>query len=279
MLSRCRDDGPRGGIGLFIRDNKDYKIREDLSVFIPHIFESLFVEIINKSSRNIIVGVVYRPNTEPHADLDIFQSNMFDIMSIITRDQLQCTILGDMNVNLFNFETHPKTGNYLEGLFSNGFLPIIVKPTRITNSTATLLDHIYTNSITSTGHSGIIITDVADHFGTFYLVNSTKTNNSSRNKIRKRTFSDNNIELFKNKLNQTDFINLFHIMCPDEAYHEFMNIYVEAFNTSFPIIEIPSKTAYLKREPWFTSGLIESSKTKAKLFSKKLTRPSEHKQI
>ncbi len=136
-LSRCHDDGPRGGIGLFIRDSKDYKIREDLNVFILHIFESLFVEIIKKSSRNLIVGVVYRSDTEPHADLDIFQ-------------------------------------------------------------------------------------------------------------------------------------------CPDKAHNEFMNLYIDAFNTSFPIIEIPCKTAYLKREPWCTSGLIELSKTKAKLLSKKLTLPSEH---
>ncbi len=71
LLLRCRDDGPRGGVGLFIRDSIDFKTREDLSVYIPNILESLFVEIINKSSRNIIVGVVYWPNTELHAVLDI----------------------------------------------------------------------------------------------------------------------------------------------------------------------------------------------------------------
>ncbi len=161
---------------------------------------------------------------------------MFDIMSIITRDRLQSTILGDMNVNLLKFGTNPKTENNLDRLFACGFLPIIVKPTRITNSTATLLDHIYTNSVTATGHSGIIITDVADHFGTFYLVMSNKMNNQSRNKIKKRTFSDINIETFRNKLNQTDFTNLCQIICPNEAYNEFMNLYVDAFNTSFPII-------------------------------------------
>ncbi len=69
LLSRCRDDGPRGGVGLFIRDSIHFKVREDISVFIPHVFD--------KPSKNIIVGVVYRPNSEPYADLDMFQSNMF----------------------------------------------------------------------------------------------------------------------------------------------------------------------------------------------------------
>jgi len=276
LISRCRDDGPRGGVGLFVRDGINFKIREDICVFLPHIFESLFIEIINESAKNTIVGVVYRPNTEPYADMDIFQSNMFDIMSIISREEKSCTILGDMNVNLLNFTSHSKTEQYLEGLFSNGFLPIIVKPTRITVSSATLLDHIYTNNITATGHSGIIITDVADHFGTFYLTRVNINNNRTSNKSRNRLFSEKNINIFKNKLNQTEFEIVYDTMCPNQAYNEFMNLYSDAFNTSFPIVDIKTKNKHMKREPWFTSGLLESSKTKAKLFSKKLSKPSEY---
>ena len=47
LIARCRDNGPRGGVGLFIKETINHKIREDLSVFIPHVFESLFVEIEN----------------------------------------------------------------------------------------------------------------------------------------------------------------------------------------------------------------------------------------
>ena len=51
LISRCRDDGPRGGVGLFIRDNINYKIREDISSFVPHTFESLFIEITNPGTK------------------------------------------------------------------------------------------------------------------------------------------------------------------------------------------------------------------------------------
>ena len=276
LLSRCRDDSPRGGVGLFISDNINFKIREDLSVFIPHVFESLFIEIVNKSSKNTIVGVVYRPNTEPHADLDVFQSNMFDIMSLIAIEQKSCYILGDMNVNLLKFGDHPKTEYYLEGLFANGFLPIIVKPTRITVSSATLIDHIYSNNVTATGHSGIIITDVSDHFGTFYITHSKDGNKPPKNKNRKRIFSENNIDTFKINLSHTDFSTIFQTMCPDDAYNEFMKLYIDAFNISFPMVETRPKNKHMKQQPWITTGLIESSKTKAKLFSRKLSTPSDH---
>ena len=44
FLSRNRVDDHRGGVGLFIKETVQYKIRNDLSVFIPNIFESLFIE-------------------------------------------------------------------------------------------------------------------------------------------------------------------------------------------------------------------------------------------
>ena len=64
------DDG-RGGVGLFINSNFTYVKRDDLSVFIPHVIESVFFEIQINERKTIIVGVVYRPNTQPRADIDI----------------------------------------------------------------------------------------------------------------------------------------------------------------------------------------------------------------
>jgi len=54
--------------------------------------------------------------------------------------------MGDMNIDLLKFETHLKTSDYLDNLFQNGFLPTITKPTRITSTSATLIDHIYMNN-------------------------------------------------------------------------------------------------------------------------------------
>ncbi len=122
LIARSRDDGPRGGVGLFIKQTLNYKIREDISVFISHIFESLFIEIVNENERNMIVGVIYRPNTEPYADIDIFSSNMEEIMETIHSEGKTCLIGGDMNIDLIRFASHSKTSDYLDAIFSHGFL-------------------------------------------------------------------------------------------------------------------------------------------------------------
>ena len=125
-----------------------------MSVFIPHVYESLFVEIENQMGRNAVLGVIHRPNSEPRADLDIYTTTMFDIMDIISKERKNC-VLGDMNIDLLKFESHRKTNDYLDNIFAHGFLPVFTKSTRVCNTSATLIDHINTNNITSIGNSDI----------------------------------------------------------------------------------------------------------------------------
>ena len=41
-LCICRDDSPKGGVVILVKDIINYKIPDDISVFIPHVFESNF---------------------------------------------------------------------------------------------------------------------------------------------------------------------------------------------------------------------------------------------
>ena len=42
LISCCRKDDPRGGVGIFMKETLNYIIREDITVFIPHIFDSVY---------------------------------------------------------------------------------------------------------------------------------------------------------------------------------------------------------------------------------------------
>ena len=54
-------------------------------------------------------------------------------------------VLGDLNENLLKYNEDKQTSEYLDMFLTLGFEPIITKPTRITDHTAILIDHIYTN--------------------------------------------------------------------------------------------------------------------------------------
>ena len=79
--TRPSSDDTHGGVGLFINENVNCIKRDDLSIFFLHVMETMFVEIQYKYSKPIIVGVFYRPNTLPRADLDLFISNLLEIQS------------------------------------------------------------------------------------------------------------------------------------------------------------------------------------------------------
>ena len=186
LISRNRESDYRGGVGLFIKQSIQFKVCNDLSVFIPNVFESVFVEAHCGKNAKQIIGVIYRPNTAPKADIDIFTDTLNELLDIINKEKKYAIIMGDMNIDLLKFETNECVNRYIEVVFSNGFIPAITKPTRIGETSATLIDHMLCNNFKHQFKSGVIITDVADHFGIYHIIEHDKfTHNIGEVKTRK----------------------------------------------------------------------------------------------
>ena len=62
-----------------------------------------------------------------------------------------------------------QTETYLDTLLENSFLPLITLPTRIGLNSVTILDHICTNFADDSFDSGIIVSDISDHFPGLYI--------------------------------------------------------------------------------------------------------------
>ena len=97
-------------------------------MFIPHVIESVFFEIQINECKTIIVGVVYRPNTQPRADIDIFMQKIIEIQSIIKEENKVSYLMGDFNIDLLKVNIHAKTNEFVNYVISQGFLPKITRP-------------------------------------------------------------------------------------------------------------------------------------------------------
>ena len=71
---------------------------------------------------------------------------------------------------------------------SNGYLPQITMPTRLTDTTMSIIDNIYTNTFTEDIFSGNIILQVADHLLQFISVNKKHTVNHIKSNYYKRDY-------------------------------------------------------------------------------------------
>ena len=240
------DDG-RGGVRLFINSNFTYVKRDDLSVFIPHVNESVFFEIQINERKTITVGVVHRPNTPPRADIDIFMLKIIEIQSKRKEENKVSYLMGDFNIDLLKVNIHAKTNEFVNDVISQGFLPKITRPTRITPHSATLIYHIYSNDNGPTSQhstSGIIITDVADHFGTFHIVNKCKQPPVQKYSQIRQMKTDNVLR-FNNILANAHYSSVLLSDCPSYSYHTFKEIYTNAFNQAFPVKSIKTPKRYL----------------------------------
>ena len=77
---------------------------------------------------------------------------------------------GGFNMNLLDFKQNKKVQGFLNIMFGHSMMPIINKPARVTKNTATTINHIFINSITTTiFKTGIIKSDISDHFPIFFV--------------------------------------------------------------------------------------------------------------
>ena len=99
---------------------------------------------------------------------------MFTLIEKANTENKYCFLLGDFNINLLNYDTHTQTEDFINTLNSYFFEPHIIKPTRITDHTATLID-IFFNSVDFDAISGNLIFDLTDHLSNFLNINDLKT--------------------------------------------------------------------------------------------------------
>ena len=83
-----------GGISIFIKDNIQFKNRDDLTLILPHM-ECLFIEI-KYNNQNYLIGGIYRiPNTCHKSFID-----QFNILIEPLKSSHKLILLGDYNIDL-----------------------------------------------------------------------------------------------------------------------------------------------------------------------------------
>ena len=271
-----RKDRCGGGVSLFLKNDITYNERTDLDIS-NDIFESIFVEINKEqfsSPSNIIIGVIYKM---PNTDISIFNEHIANILNKIKRENKLAYFMGDYNINLMNSSSHTLTEEFLDQFISSSFIPVINKPTRITNHSATLIDNIFTNSFNSSHClKGIFYINISDHLPVFYIDDFTSKN--SENKfILKRFINASSIDIFKSKLNDTNFDELLCESDSQKCFSKFHHVLTTAYNVSFPIKKI--NIGYKNKCPWLTHSLKKQIKNKNKLYIKMRRYPTKENEL
>ena len=278
FISKCRDGKRAGGVGIYVHDDFNFVLRDNLSISNSCV-ESLFVDLTLKQEcyfRSFTVGCMYRP---PNGNMQQFKDHLTYVLPFLDfkKNKISC-ITGDLNIDLLNNNANAISNECMNLLLSHSFVPLINKPTRVTNSSATLIDNIFVNNLHCTFKSGIVYNDISDHFPIITQFDFSYSRKNNTKEQKNRCFSSSNIAKFFTYLESTDWDSL--LLEQNEPcdvnilYSKFFEIYSRLFSHAFPISNQKPNRKKNPRTEWITPGLIRSCMVKSKLYKKYKQNPT-----
>ena len=171
-ISNFRPNLTGGGVAIYIKKTINYTLRNDLTLMNEGIFESLFIDI-QFGNDKITCGTIYRAPKQNRFSNNQFKVQLKNALSTLNVSKNKAYIMGDLNYDLLQ-DSHTFKDDFVDIMYDRSFYPIINKPTRITQSSSTCTDHIWTNIHDKNISSAIITHKIADHLP---VIQSTKTAN------------------------------------------------------------------------------------------------------
>ena len=254
---------------LYIHKSLKFDVRDNIDIFnesVETLSSKFWIQQVSRNIkiskfRNIVITAAYLP---PKRNNKLFKDFCKDFLNKQEISNKAAFLLGDFNLNALDYDTNEVVKNLFNLVFQNEFLPLIRKPTRITRTSATAIDHILTYKVLS---YGIIKTGISDHFPVFTGFKTNETCSLEKTKSVKRGISSENIDTFKFLLENIKWDNILPAKSPDKAYETFYFIFSDFYGTAFPKRKFEIKNHDLQ-SPGITRGLQKSSKRMQRPYEK-----------
>ena len=112
----------------------------------------------------------------------------------------------DHNLDLLKYKTHTPTKKFVEMLYEFDQVPSITRPTRITKSSATLIDNIFIPTVMlPVVNSYLLIDDMSDHLPAITVLKNVELCAKTRRLIETRDTQPKNIECLKKELSEVNW--------------------------------------------------------------------------
>ena len=241
------------GLILYITQSVRYKrvlLLESYDV------EAIWIEVIIKKSRPILIGFIYRNPDEPEDWLDRF-SNMMDAATLSEHETF---ILGDFNIDLIKGN---KTWN---NLYQNYDLTQLIDiPTRTRQSSETLIDHIYVNSLQNITEVCAPLSGCSDHSPICLTWNKkgSKIPKPGHKVITYRSYTNFDENSFLQDLAKSPLSNVYQYTDPDKAFEFWYNVFVNVYDNHAPLLT--KRVKHTIKPPWLTNDIKQETCLRDKL--------------
>ena len=275
----ARPSGKGGGLVIYVHErvcshDDIHPLILDINSSVDGEFQFVRIENFKKTNRTVIVTNVYRsPSRSPNTFLETY----LQALRKLNRHKNKLLVLtGDHNIDLIKYDHDSHGQELVEITASHGFLQVISRPTRVTDHSATLIDHIYINSTNSVVSSNVITLDITDHLGTNVIISLNKNFDrtvrpanrmADSNTCNYRVFNSANDENFKNLI-QGETWEMGDNLDAEEKYDKFCDIYTKHYESAYPSKNNSARRRHERAQPkpWILPWLEDAIHRKQLLY-------------
>ena len=236
------------------------------------------------SRKTVILGNVYRtPSCRPDKFNKLFDTILQKFDNNRYSNKL-IYIVGDFNQDLIKYDLDNDYQNLIDNVHNRGFVQLVSRPTRITEHTHTLIDHVYTNNVENVLSCNILTLDMSDHLATNTKISlgsdsvATRKNfaKSKNDKSDFRIFNEANNQNFKHLIDNENWEEITEDMDAQTAHDKFEEIYLKHYDKAYPLKSnhIRRKHERKNSKPWILPWLEDACSRKNLLFHTYVKKPS-----
>ena len=257
--SLVRKDRTRqgGGVAIYIHKSLHY---EKLTHESMNDLEIIAIKLYLRNSEPIVLSTWYRP---PSSSVDVF-NHYEDFLIYVDGLGLDTIVIGDTNCDLLSHSLSSTTKRYIELNDLYAFVQINkTEPTRVTNVSATLVDHILTNCPDNVKKHGVIHNGLSDHSISYLVLNSCIS--SCPKLISFRSCKSLDADKFRDDIRKQPWAKLTKCHTIDQAVEIWQSLLMDIIDKHMPM---HSKRVRDRDSPWMSSDIYKLMKKRDKLKKK-----------
>ena len=245
-----------GGLIICIKSYLSFTHHVDME---SNDLESIWVEFKHNKQKSFYISYCYRPPSSTIDWIAKFENNIEKAIS----DNREIMILGDLNFNLLP-EQQSATKSWMRMINARNFQQLITKPTRVTDISETLIDHVYSNIPENVSENAVPNFCLSDQFPVCFTrkMNSSCPNGPIHKTINYRDTKKFDETLFLQDLENRPWFMVNSSTDANEALEIFTTLFMSALQS-----HAPKKSRRVKHhvQPnWINPQILQAIKTRDK---------------
>ena len=253
-----------GGVAILVSNKLRCTVLDEINSNLPET-ECLAVSVSLRNGGSCVLCSMYRP---PNSNIQTFLASYNSLLSVIKKKRPTSIIIGlDHNLDLLKADTHQLTNDFIQNNLDFGLIPTVTRPTRITQSSVTLINNIFISQNLCGKHvSNILINDTSDHLPVICTLSDLKTTKRESIKITSRDTHLKNMQALKRQLENYNWSSNLEYQSVSEDMCKVHQTLTEKIDYCIPIKEHSIKGKKVRKEPWLTASLKISIDKNKKLY-------------